>query len=222
MNDLPQAIAGPLRAFLISGLMALSVCGGAFAAGPIRIMPLGDSITDGGLIPGGYRTKLYFNLINAGYHFVYVGNAENNATPVLLAAGQTHHEGHGGFFIHEVTGSLVDGNWLGADPDLVLLLIGTNDYVNDIDPPNAKNRLDTLISVITSNRPNARVIVASLTLRTDYPALWERIQTEFNPFVPIIVSNHVANGEKVFFADLANVFDSCRLDRWSAPQPNRL
>lgn len=182
----------------------LSLCAGDTFGAAIKIMPLGDSLTSGLIVPGGYRSKLYANLVNAGYCIVFAGTAEDDPTAALIAAGQTHHEGHGGVLIQQISDNLADnGNYLGADPDVILLLIGTNDYGADEDTPNATNRLDNLIGIITTNRPNARVIVASLTLRTDNATIWNKIQTEYNPFVPTIVSNHVALGEKVSFVDLA-------------------
>ena len=41
---------------------------------PIRVMPLGDSITQG-TVPGGYRNKLYQTLTAAGYNVDFVAGA---------------------------------------------------------------------------------------------------------------------------------------------------
>ena len=69
---------------------------------PIRILPLGDSITSGfgPAVEGGYRTELYTKLINAGSAVDVVGALENANPPVALS--DTDHEGQGGFRIDEI------------------------------------------------------------------------------------------------------------------------
>ena len=66
-----------------------SVCDAQAALAPsVRIMPLGDSITEGseGLAPiqGGYRTKLYQLLTAAGFNVDFVGTlSDSNLNPDL-------------------------------------------------------------------------------------------------------------------------------------------
>ena len=102
--------------------------------GRTRIMPLGDSITDGvetytGAdgpamnVRVGYRKKLYDRLTQEGYAVEFVGSA-NAGSAAGLAFPK--HEGHSGF----TQGQLVAGidGWLAQNaPDVVLLHIGTND-----------------------------------------------------------------------------------------------
>lgn len=183
----------------------------ALGASPLQIMPLGDSITDGVPVPGGYRTQLYNDLIAPpGTSFNFVGSATDNYSQTLFNAGQIHHEGHSGFRIDQIASNIDasggGSNWLnGVQPDFILLLIGTNDFGQNVDPANAINRLDSLISQITTDRPNAHLIVSNLLLRTDSLTLETQIETEFNPFVPGIVANHAALGQKVTFIDLHSV-----------------
>jgi hypothetical protein len=61
----------------------------AAAQADFTIMPLGDSTTWGGapsppyvIVPGGYRTRLYTDLQNAGYSFTFVGTSTDNPSPV--------------------------------------------------------------------------------------------------------------------------------------------
>ena len=61
---------------------------GAPAQADFTIMPLGDSITWGGsrisfTVPGGYRTRLYSDLHNAGYSFSFVGTSTDNPSSLL-------------------------------------------------------------------------------------------------------------------------------------------
>src|SRR5215208_7092891 len=90
--------------------------------GPIRIMPLGDSLTDGFNVPGGYRIELWSRLAAEGLCIDFVGSLANG--PSTLP--DRDHEGHSGWRIDQVSDAVVP--WLQRSrPHVVLLLIGTND-----------------------------------------------------------------------------------------------
>lgn len=123
---------------------------------PLRIMPLGDSITEGigrdsdssgnpeldtPLPPqrGGYRAPLEDLLQAANWNFDFVGSRSHGGSVM----SDSHHEGHPGFTDAEISGvndpvnsnsngsfnPSVDGvmNWLNANPaDVILLHAGTN------------------------------------------------------------------------------------------------
>jgi hypothetical protein len=63
-------------------------------------MPLGDSLTDGYNVPGGYRIALEDALTNSGQPFDFVVGRFNG--PVSLA--DQDHEGHVGFKIAAMMG----------------------------------------------------------------------------------------------------------------------
>ena len=171
---------------------------------PLRIMPLGDSITYGSSTPGGYRLPLYVALTNAGYNVDYVGTRTDNGATGLPDA---NHQGLSGW---RITGTGASNNgldetlyqWLNVidDPDVVLLHIGTNDFgtTNDID--NAVNRLDALVSRIATNRPSAHIIVTTLLPRNE--PYNSQITTLFNPYVEGKASGQQALGRKVHFLDM--------------------
>ena len=172
-----------------------------------RIMPLGDSITQG-TVPGGYRARLWQLLTNAGFKVDFVGTLSNNTAASLP---DPQHEGHSGWMINQIDANIL--SYLDAvdDPDLILLLLGTNDYKLDNDPTNAIHRLEALIAKIATKRPFAKIVVANLLLRTDYPALNDTIQATFNPLVPGVVSNQAALGRQVFFLDLRSAVGAADL-----------
>ncbi len=201
---------------------------GATAIG--EILPFGDSITDGMAgTGGGYRAQLYFLLTNAGDTFNLVGSATNNSTAALTAAGQNHHEGHSGYRIDQIDGNLTGlvssdpaddtsdgGHWLdgGQDtgraaiyPDLILLHIGTNDSDQGLTATQMQSALQTLLTTIRSNRPNAKVIVASLIPRTDNPNV-EAVQVQYNNAIPGIVA---AQGSNFHFLDMHSVLQASDL-----------
>ena len=192
-----------------------------------NIMPLGDSITYGNAfgkfnpaVPGGYRTQLYKDLTAVGHTFRFVGTETANPSPELTAAGQVHHEGHGGWLIGPINAEL--DNYLKAipSPDYVLLLLGTNDFgPNGHDFKQAIDRFDALITHITRARPNARLIVSNILFRDDNPTANEQIEAFFNPKVPELVEKHAAKGEKVSFIDLRTVIKASDLADHLHPDP---
>ena len=98
-----------------------------YADTPVRIMPLGDSITDGfGSSKGsGYRYSLYHALADAGYAIEFVGGLMNGPYDY-----DRDHEGHSGYTAQQILDNIyLDGeNWLGSNPaDVIILHIGTND-----------------------------------------------------------------------------------------------
>lgn len=92
---------------------------------PVRIMPLGDSITHGTPVAGGYRLPLYHMLTNASYIVDYVGTSTANPSPDLP---EINHEGHGGWRISDPSLGLYENifGWFETieDPHVVLLHIG--------------------------------------------------------------------------------------------------
>ena len=170
----------------------------AFAqTAPTRIMPLGDSITFGSSVAGGYRNKLYQTLTAAGYVVDYVGTQTGNGVGTLP---DSDHEGHGGWNIGQLDANIA--GWFGviADPDVILLHIGTNDFGQNLDTPNAINRLDALITKIATLRPYAHIIVTNLMERGEPQNT--NIQAQFNPHVQNRVNAQAALGRRVTFLDM--------------------
>ncbi len=191
----------PRTWFLIPNVcVLLSMATVSAAEPPVRILPLGDSMTSGVPVEGGYRSRLYSVLSSDGFTVDFLGTQTVNSNHPQLP--DADHEGHGGFQIHEIDAGLE--GWLSSveDPDVVLLWIGTNDYSVSNDINNARNRLANLIGRIATLRPHAKIIVANLLLRTDIPTADQNIQTTFNPFLPAMVDQQVQLGRQVSFVDM--------------------
>ncbi len=183
-----------------ASLLAISLLLSDARAQAIRIMPVGDSITEGaggtsGL--GGYRGPLYDLLVNAGHTIDYVGSHQTNSA--LLA--DMDHDGWGGWTIGQIDANII--GWLdgiGAAPDILLLHIGTNNFGSGASNPGAINELDALITKIANHRPTTQIIVTNLMERGGTANT--NIQNEFNPFVEGIVSNQSTAGRLVSFLDM--------------------
>ena len=124
----------------------------------IKIMPLGDSITfgQGSSTGGGYRLPLWKELTARGFPIDFVGSLQDGPDGF-----NRHHEGHPGWKINQIAAKVV--TWLLTyRPDIILLHIGTNDFVKNDDPAQAPVRLSQLLNLITAALPNATVIVAQI------------------------------------------------------------
>jgi lysophospholipase L1-like esterase len=162
--------------------------------GHVRIMPLGDSITYGigSSTRNGYRADLAARLAAAGVDVDFVGTQRNGT-------GDADHEGHPGWRIDEVRNWIDD--WMAAaQPDVVLLNIGTNDYVQNFDPELAPARLSDLIDRILVTSPTTRVVVARLLVSIGEKRA--RGIAAFDAAVPGIVA---AKGPRVTVADMSRV-----------------
>src|SRR4029453_4018523 len=104
-------------------------------------MPPGSSITLGLSIAGGYRAPLYQLLTNAGYSVDFIGTQTGNGTASLP---DPNHEGYPGAFSRDIDDSLLRIFGAVVQPDIILLLIGVNDYLQNEETSLATNRLDAL------------------------------------------------------------------------------
>jgi lysophospholipase L1-like esterase len=131
------------------------------ATGPVRIMPLGDSITAG---PGCWRAMLWHQLQTSGYTNIdFVGSVADGGCNY----GYTYdgdNEGHGGY---AATG-IADNNqlppWLdAARPDIVLMHLGTNDMWGGTIPTSTILAAYTkLVDQMRASNPAMKIVVAQI------------------------------------------------------------
>lgn len=127
-------------------------------AGTVRIMPLGDSITEGP--SGGFRNGLWNRLTADGFAIDYVGPRYDQWTRVP----DKDHAGTPGF----TTGGIIDNidAWMDSyKPQIVLLLIGTNDLAwwSTEAPETAASRVGTIIDKIRAKSPSTYIVVGTIT-----------------------------------------------------------
>ena len=191
-------------------LVVAGVPGVAAGADLGTIMPLGDSITlgVGDSAGGSYRDPLYTRLTNAGHTLQFVGTASGYSTALLTSNGQQYHEGHSGYVIEAGTSGRAGirdniAAYLGAnDPDLILLMIGTNDVNLDYQVAAAPDRLSDLLTDIHTLNADAHVIVANLVpVQATSGALFDRVAA-YNAAVPGVVATHQGLGHNVSFLDM--------------------
>ncbi len=200
-------LAGVLAPTLAIGVVAAGAAlrtsvASAESNGGVKVMPLGDSITDGLTVPGGYRIGLWQRFVTNNYKVDFVGSLFNGPSNL----GDHDHEGHSGWRIDQIDANIV--GWLGTyQPHTVLLHIGTNDISQNYDLANAPNRLSALIDHITAKVPTAEVFVAQI-IPLGYDAAQVRT---FNAAIPGIVQNKVAAGKHVHLVDLYDALTTADL-----------
>lgn len=163
-----------------------------------KVMPLGDSITDGYQIPGGYRTKLWSNIETAGKHIDFVGSASNG--PVSLP--DKNHEGHPGWTSVELINGI--DAWMDTHrPKIVLLHICTNDIYFGANATTCISRLSTLVDKICAKLPlNGKVYVAKIIpWGTAYPGL-DNVVQDFNSRIPGMAAEKAAQGKPVYVVNM--------------------
>jgi lysophospholipase L1-like esterase len=173
---------------------------------PVRVMPLGDSITDGLQSSGGYRSDLWQYMKADGMNADFVGS-RSGGPPQL---GDRDDEGHPGWRIRQLSDHARD--WLlKYRPDIVLLQIGTNDVIQRWGLPAAPSRLSALLDLVTATVPTAQVYVATITPLAG--RLNDARARAYNATIPGIVSAKAAAGRHVHLVDMHSALSKDDLSR---------
>lgn len=170
----------------------------AAAAAPaaLRLMPLGDSITWGvGSSNGnGYRVPLRDQLTGEGHTVDFVGGVQSGTMK------DPDNEGHRGWRIDQIAG-IAESTLSIYRPNMVTLMIGTNDLNQNYQPATAPDRLHALVDRITADVPGVTVLLASLIMSTN--SVEEPYRPAFNQQVPAIAQAEQAAGKHVRYVDMS-------------------
>ncbi len=161
----------------------------------VRVMPLGDSITQSNRRHNSYRRPLWFLLQDAGYGVDFVGSmTENYEGGPPNPDFDIDHEGHWGWHADEILAEMP--TWAEAtQPDIVLMHLGTNDLFGGETPESTIDELGQIISVLREVNPDVVVLVATVIphnrgnraaiepLNELIPTFVEAINTEQSPVV---------------------------------------
>jgi lysophospholipase L1-like esterase len=181
----------------------------------VRLMPLGNSITDGAAgstDDTGYRRALYLALTGSGYAVDMVGSQAGG----IPTDFQREHEGHGGWHANQIRDSIY--TWLTANPaDIVLLHIGTNDISGgDEDVNEVRSILDSIDQFETDYGNPITVLLARIILRGDS----KNPETiAFNDAVEAMALSRIASGDDIVVVDMEDAL-SYPADLADAVHPN--
>ncbi|KAF7326059.1 Lipolytic enzyme [Mycena kentingensis (nom. inval.)] len=182
-----------ILASLLASLVPASNAAG-FSGQRLRIMPLGASITFGvaSTNGNGYREPLYNLLIADGNEVQMVGSQVNGTMESPWS------EGYPGFVIKQVLDKS-NAAMPVQNPNIVTILVGTNDMLQDADVGNAPARLTTLIQSVL-DAPAMTLVVVSTIPPTANAATNARVNA-YNAAIPGVVDKFIAAGRSVVFVD---------------------
>src|SRR3569833_270196 len=162
---------------------------------PLRIMPLGASITYGiaSSDGNGYRAYLRGNLTAAGAVVNMVGNQKSGKMV------DNDNEGWSGYVISEVHAKAKVSlpKW---KPNIVLINLGTNDASKNVDISAAGSRMLSLLQEVWADSPGATVVLSTLLVNSN--ANTSKNVDIINKQYVALVSQLRQQGEKILLADM--------------------
>lgn len=191
------------RRIRFCGVLCFLLIGAAQGA-PLRILPLGDSITYGywegnTTNCNSYRKVLKGLLDSGGYETDFVGGLSDGDF------GDNQHHGHGGWFADDSSGAKsilghIPGWMADTRPDIVLLHVGTNDIMaRHVDV----NEVSLILDEIYAANSRATVVLA-LIIRS-MPGSWQNeVISTFNNNLNVMAQARIAAGEDLLVVDMEN------------------
>lgn len=199
---------------------------------PSKIMPMGDSITDGAHDAsgyGGYRYDLEQDLLSGGYNFQFVGSQTDGSSS--LRAIDQHHEGYSGYTVEPFGGrtSLYNSaNLSGSpishittyNPDVLLPLIGTNNIDLQQPPADALSQYSGLLTEAFALKPGITVVVGGIPHNNFHSgdASYDANVGIFNTQLQTLVNTFKAKGDNIVFTNATETPIAELADGWH-PNP---
>jgi lysophospholipase L1-like esterase len=181
-----------------------------------KILPLGDSITwgVGDVANAGYRSQLFALAVAAGQKITFTGSKSNGPDTVSGQLFPKQNDGREGWRI-QTPSAMSNGQagirvlipdpafaaTSGGIPNIILMMIGTND-TDDTTADTMAQQLDSLMSLIIDNAPDALLVVAKIT-----PKSWTAAAVNgYNALIPGLVQKYADAGKHVMLADMNTGF----------------
>jgi lysophospholipase L1-like esterase len=197
------------------------------AAALATVLPLGDSITRGDAsadsAAGSYRYYLYEQLTAAGYDIDFVGST--TYPDFTRFSFDQDHDGHGGYttetFLDDKTNTVPLKAWLAAcaPPDVVLLMIGTNDAIYQVNLTNRTTNLRQIIGILQERNPDVTILLAKIIPTAN----WYRNDMQIVPYnnaLPEIAANCSTPDSRVVLVDHYSGFDGVADTQVDGIHPN--
>lgn len=167
-----------------------------------RIMPLGDSITEGTGSSGGglrgYRRPLW-QALEADFLVDFVGSLSDGDNSF-----DQDHEGHAGWSATQIR-SAIDNFLQISDPEMILLHIGTNDISANRTAQDIVDDIDATLEAIYGARSTNRVFLCAIIPRKD----GNDPQTQsLNDEIVKLANIRSANGDRINLVDMHEQFAS--------------
>jgi lysophospholipase L1-like esterase len=211
-----------MKKILQSALILILVISCSQTGDPVKIMPVGNSITAGEHygFPAleertGYRKDLYEMLNNAGYHVDFVGSQSHG----IRSEDETdwydwNNEAYPGWKIPEIARMLKISLKI-YKPDILLVHVGTNGRNWKDKPGEVEDMLDMINDFSVENNHSITVFLCSIINRFKGE---DTLTTQFNQDVIKMVNNRIGDNIKIILVDME---DGAGLDYSdNPPDPN--
>ena len=165
----------------------------------VKIMPLGDSITQGNTLTNSYRRPLWHILQSAGYRVDFVGTSAANYLGLPPNPDfDMDNEGHWGWTAAAIRDDMA--LFLQTNvPDVVLMHLGTNDVWGGRSADVTVRELEGIIDEIRAVNPSVKILVALLIGSAD-TALNSALNS-LNALIPTMVSTKNTQQSPVILVD---------------------
>ena len=228
------------RTFIYSWVFLFVLTARTLSQDVLRILPLGNSITVGytdGILPvsnqTSYRFGLYYQLLNAGYDFDFVGSEISGWSYF----SDCQHGAINGFRDQYLVRLLQDGfdmkrnqqlvNPPGPyldvyDPDIILLHIGTNDVTHEGDPGTYQVELVLdLIDEYEAREGKEVTVFLGLIINRMIGSTGRTETTNYNNQLQTMAEARIAAGDNIVIVDLENgaglLYTSADMTDWLHP-----
>ena len=150
------------RWLVLAGALVGVAVGMAFAlasrSDAVRVLPLGDSITEGRAQRPSYRPELWRLLQRDGCDVDFIGSARG---PGRSAHLDNDHEGHWGWRTDQIAAALPA--WLDRrTPDIALVHLGSNDVMQDVPTEQAVAQLRRIVAQLREANPRVLLLLAQI------------------------------------------------------------
>jgi lysophospholipase L1-like esterase len=193
-----------LTVILLALVLAFASTAAASTLGPIRIMPLGDSITYGTNSTGtvSYRRPLYQLLSGASQNVDFVGSLADGSPEDF----DRNHEGHRGWRADQIRDNIT--GWLNSNPaDVVLLHIGTNDITQHQTATSTAAEIGQILDDIDAwqaTHNQVWVVLARIINRNDSLS---GTTTTLNGLIQALADTRIAGGDKIVVVDMESALN---------------
>lgn len=181
----------------------------------IRVMPLGNSITQG--YSDSYRRPLWIALQDTGVNVDFVGSmSQGYAGEEKYDDYDKDHEGHWGWFSDEVLAHIDE--WAAHNnPDIVLMHLGTNDIGSGQDIFQTGDEIERIIKRLRVHNTRVHILLAAI-IPVSHAAVTKRI-SDLNERLAILAQELNSSSSRVLLVDQFRGFDA-NLDTYDGIHPN--
>ncbi len=168
------------------------------AAEPLRLMPLGDSLSHPSPGSARYVVRLWEMLQASDREFLFVGSGVATYQDITV-----RHEGHSGWTSIQIADGIE--TWMmESSPDLVVFQIGHNDVRFNRDPFSTLEDIEETILKIQEQNPRATVLLAEVVRTVEgklnmFSVPYNDLIDVINPWLPALAHDLTTPYSQVIF-----------------------